>query len=100
MLISRFRCVTCRRGKEVRNIYFCYKISRFCKFFSNKYMFEFKLNHSVQRGCVSFFCTEEGGGSIQEKRRGEKREHESQEDQTRTESPDATGERRIARCAG
>src|SRR5437667_3493751 len=33
-------------------------------------------------GCGSFFCTQAGGGRIQEKRSGEKREHESQEEQT------------------
>src|SRR5260370_30053020 len=51
-------------------------------------------------GCVSFFCTQEGGGRIQEKRPGEKEEHESQEEQTGAESPDATSERRPTRRVG
>src|SRR6266496_4406082 len=51
-------------------------------------------------GCVSFFCTQERGGKIGEKRAGERQEHESQEEQTGAESADATGERRTARRAG
>src|SRR5450759_1567169 len=51
-------------------------------------------------GCVSFFCTKKGSGKIEEKRAGERREHESEEEQTRAESADAIGERRTAGCLG
>ncbi len=37
-----------------------------------------------------FFCTKEGGDKIREKRPGEKRKHESHEEQRGAESPDAS----------
>src|SRR5207302_2698514 len=54
----------------------------------------------VQYGCVSFFCTQTGGDKLEGKSRKERREDESQEDQTGAKPTDATGERRTARCAG
>src|SRR5947209_14259478 len=41
------------------------------------------VKYSRAKGCGSFFCTRKGGDRIQEKQAGEKREHESQEEQTR-----------------
>ena len=58
------------------------------------------VNDTTRYGCVSFFCTKQGGGKIQEKNPGEKQKDESQEEQTGTEPADATGERRAARRAG
>src|SRR5713226_6124623 len=54
----------------------------------------------VRQGCVSFFCTQEGGRRIGEKQPGERGGHESQEEQAGAESPDAASERRTARRAG
>ena len=47
-------------------------------------------NKGAVLGCVSFFCTQEGGGRIEEKRRGERRENERQEEQTGAKPTDAS----------
>jgi len=58
-----------------------------------------KSNENVTLGAFLFLYTG-GSGKIHEKRPGEKREHEIQEEQTGTESPDTPGERWIARRVG